>query len=319
MPSPRLRQRSLLVFTILTILSENTQASVPIPIPIPIPLPVPLPVPLPAPLPALLPVPAAVAPDPAAALNLASNVTGSILDTIENMLKPASNSTANSNLPAELVAFISQHGMAILQNGLAALGMGVNMNGTNVMSGTGKKVVCPKMSVVFARGTGEPGNVGILTGPPFFAALGEYINGTNQLAIQGVDYEAQPAGFFAGGSMNGAIKMAGLVRSSLTNCPSTPLLLSGYSQGAQLVYLALPLLPPDITSKIASVVLFGDPKNGTAIPGVDEKRTKTFCHDGDDICRGGSKVSRDHLTYVNDATGAAEWAMRRVGELGIAS
>ena len=33
------------------------------------------------------------------------------------------------------------------------------------------------------------------------------MNGTNQLAIQGVNYEAQPAGFFAGGSARGAMMM----------------------------------------------------------------------------------------------------------------
>lgn len=51
------------------------------------------------------------------------------------------------------------------------------------------------------------GNVGILTGPPFFAALAGYMNGTGKLAIQGVDYPASTVGFFAGGSPIGATKM----------------------------------------------------------------------------------------------------------------
>jgi len=46
--------------------------------------------------------------------------------------------------------------------------------------------------------TTTQGNVGILTGPPFFAAMAEYINGT--LAVQGVDYPADIAGFLIGGS-----------------------------------------------------------------------------------------------------------------------
>ena len=72
------------------------------------------------------------------------------------------------------------------------------------------------MSILFARGTLEPGNVGILAGPAFFAAVGEYMNGTvNGLAIQGVDYPADVAGFFAGGSMTGEMKMASLVNSTL--------------------------------------------------------------------------------------------------------
>lgn len=51
------------------------------------------------------------------------------------------------------------------------------------------------------------GNVGVLTGPPFFAAIAAYMNGTNQLAIQGVDYDASVEGFLAGGSATGAATM----------------------------------------------------------------------------------------------------------------
>ena len=51
------------------------------------------------------------------------------------------------------------------------------------------------------------GNVGILTGPPFFAAIAEYMNGTNQLAIQGVDYPADITGFLEGGSPIGVAVM----------------------------------------------------------------------------------------------------------------
>ncbi|KAG0649203.1 Cutin hydrolase [Hyphodiscus hymeniophilus] len=51
------------------------------------------------------------------------------------------------------------------------------------------------------------GNVGILTGPPFFAAIVAYINGTGKLAIQGVDYPASPSDFLAGGSPLGATMM----------------------------------------------------------------------------------------------------------------
>lgn len=95
------------------------------------------------------------------------------------------------------------------------------------------------MTVLFARGTAEPGllflsisrasllsrstrhkvhieeatltydagNVGILTGPPFFAAIAAYMNGTDKLAIQGVDYPADIAGFLAGGSLLGGVDM----------------------------------------------------------------------------------------------------------------
>ncbi|PBP21072.1 cutinase [Diplocarpon rosae] len=179
-------------------------------------------------------------------------------DLLRNVL------ATNSSLENGLRGFLGDHGTVIFQNVLRD-------KATN-------QTICPGMSVIFARGTAEPGNVGILTGPPFFAAIGEYMNGTNQLSIQGVDYEAQPAGFFAGGSLRGAAMI------TLTSCPDTPLLVSGYSQGAQLIHLATASLPNTTTSRITSVVMFGDPKNGTALNGVDASRVMTICHAGDDIC-----------------------------------
>jgi len=158
---------------------------------------------------------------------------------------------------------------------------------------------------VEARLTSTSGNVGILTGPPFFAAMAEYMNGTNQRAIQGVDYPADVSGFLAGGSPIGAAVMyvvpfpvllplpsltksyprAKLINTTLAACPSTPLLLSGYSQGAQVVHLAAASLPANTTAKISSVVLFGDPKNGTAIQGVAANKVLIICHASDEyVC-----------------------------------
>jgi cutinase len=120
-----------------------------------------------------------------------------------------------------LNTFLGDHDTVIFQND-------VLKNGSD----------CAAMTVLFARGTLEPGklfargretkegqgddemekmgeklltsdkgNVGILTGPPFFAALAGYMNGTGKLAIQGVDYPADIAGFLAGGSPIGATTM----------------------------------------------------------------------------------------------------------------
>ncbi|KAM3076828.1 hypothetical protein ACMFMG_003704 [Clarireedia jacksonii] len=182
-----------------------------------------------------------------------------------------------------------------------------------------KKGSCATMMVLFARGTGEPGNVGILTGPPFFTALAAYMNGTGDLMIQGVDYDASIDGFLDGGDNKGAATMATLINSTLLTCPSTHLLLSGYSQGAQLVHKATSSLPTTTTSKINSIVLFGDPKNGTAINGVDRKRVMTFCDAADDICKGGDVITKAHLEYVSDAGTAAGFALSGMADRGISS
>lgn len=44
---------------------------------------------------------------------------------------------------------------------------------------------CRDYTIIFARGTTEDGNVGSLTGPPFFQAVAERV-GSNNLAVQGV-------------------------------------------------------------------------------------------------------------------------------------
>jgi len=168
--------------------------------------------------------------------------------------------------------------------------------------------------------------------------MAEYLN-TNQLAIQGVDYPADVSGFLAGGSPIGAAVMyvffpivfslssdvksysrAKLINTTLAACPSTPLLLSGYSQGAQVVHLAAASLPASTTAKISSVVLFGDPKNGTVIQGVAANKVLTICHASDDICKGGGDISLSHLNYSLDAGTAAMFALGSAGaKLGITS
>lgn len=86
---------------------------------------------------------------------------------------------------------------------------------------------CAEVTVIFARGTTEAGNVGSIAGPPFFGALEDEFSEA-QVAIQGVDYPADVAGFLAGGSSAGAATMVGHVRTARKKCPNTKIVLSGY-------------------------------------------------------------------------------------------
>ena len=69
---------------------------------------------------------------------------------------------------------------------------------------------CKALTVIFARGTTETGNVGTLAGPPFFQALYNDL-GASQVALQGVDYPADTDGFLEGGDPAGSATMASLV------------------------------------------------------------------------------------------------------------
>ncbi len=63
------------------------------------------------------------------------------------------------------------------------------------------------------------------------------------------------------------------------------------------MHLAASILPNTMMSKVASVVLFGDPKNGTGVSGVEDAKVLIVCYAGDDICKGGDVVGSAHLDY----------------------
>lgn len=51
---------------------------------------------------------------------------------------------------------------------------------------------CAELTVVFARGTSESGNVGTVSGPPMFKSLRSKL-GADKVTVQGVDYPADNA------------------------------------------------------------------------------------------------------------------------------
>lgn len=129
-----------------------------------------------------------------------------------------------------------------------------------------------------------------------------------------------------------------MVNKTAAACPNTKIVLSGYSQGAQVLHNAMQYInngttlpgangtvapfadrAAAINSRVSSVVLFGDPRNGTAVTGVEGPRTISFCSPEDDICsKGGDIITLAHLTYSQNAAQAAMFVMQKTG-LGLAS
>jgi len=168
---------------------------------------------------------------------------------------------------------------------------------------------CKEYTVIFARGTTEPGNVGILVGPPFFDALKSLV-GSSSVAIQGVNnYAASIEGYLEGGDPSGSASMAQEIQQAYNSCPNTHLVASGYSQGGQIVHNAANLLPAAVGEWISSVVIFGDPDDGTPVANVPASKTDIFCNPGDDICRNGDLILPAHLTYGEDASAAASFVV----------
>ncbi|PWW77665.1 Carbohydrate Esterase Family 5 protein [Tuber magnatum] len=169
---------------------------------------------------------------------------------------------------------------------------------------------CNDIIVIFARGTTEPGNVGDDVGPSFFDALAALEPG--RVIVQGVNYPADILGYLQGGSDSGASDMADLVGRAASQCPDSKIVLSGFSQGAQVTHKAAKKIPTSLQPKVAAIVLFGDPNNGAAFPGTLNANVKTFCHEGDLICHGLPIPTEAHLHYEDDAPEAAAFVAARV-------
>jgi cutinase len=106
----------------------------------------------------------------------------------------------------------------------------------DVLSGT-----CAPVTLIFARGTTEPSNLGTVVGPPLASAMAAAFPAG--VAVQGVDYPADVAGAETGAlqpaQAQGALTMANLTQQALAACPQTQVVLAGYSQGAEQVHGAL--------------------------------------------------------------------------------
>ncbi|TFK35878.1 cutinase [Crucibulum laeve] len=170
---------------------------------------------------------------------------------------------------------------------------------------------CADVTVIFARGTLESAPIGTVVGPPFQSALRSALGGKS-LNFIGVNYPADIAGFEEGGDPNGAKTMAGDITSAAGSCPNTKIVMSGYSQGAQVTHLAAKQLSSTVQSRVNAVVVFGDPDDNQGFPGVLNGRSITFCAQGDDICSGGQIINAAHLSYGSDAGAAASFVASHV-------
>ena len=115
--------------------------------------------------------------------------------------------------------------------------------------------VCAPLTVIFARGTSEAGNIGTIIGPPLFKALSSKLN--KRVALQGLNYPADLAGDLNLGK-SGATPLKNIVQQALSQCPSTKIALGGYSQGGLVIHYALNNAGLSSAS-ISSIVYFGDP------------------------------------------------------------
>jgi cutinase len=84
-------------------------------------------------------------------------------------------------------------------------------------------VPCKPLSLIYARGYIEPGNIGVIVGPELSAALRDAV-GYEDVAVQGVEYNS----FMVGIDPEGPGNFIDMVKLAREKCPETVIAISGY-------------------------------------------------------------------------------------------
>jgi cutinase len=170
---------------------------------------------------------------------------------------------------------------------------------------------CPDIEVVFARGTNDAPGLG-RPGQAFTDALRSQVGGRT-VTTYAVNY---PASYDFLAAADGAADATNHISQMALTCPSTRIVLGGYSQGAAVVDMlagipplgnkigeigSAPSLPSSLLPNIAAVAVFGNPATKFSNPitsSVFGGRAIDLCKDGDPICSRGRNPFA-HSDYVS--------------------
>ena len=170
---------------------------------------------------------------------------------------------------------------------------------------------CPDIEVIFARGTDDTPGLGT-PGTAFVNALRPLVGGRT-LTSYAVNY---PASYNFLDAASGAADATNRITMMSQQCPSTRLVLGGYSQGAAVMDMlagvpplgnkigdigSAPPLPSNLLSNIAAVAVFGNPATKFINPltsSVFGGKAIDLCKDGDPICSRGRNPFA-HNDYVS--------------------
>ena len=238
------------------------------------------------------------------------------------------------------------HGVARPRTGgiLAAAGLSVMtmLIPQSPATGTAEaEPACPYAQIVFARGTFEQPGVGE-TGHVFVYALSDRLGGKS-VDVYAANYRASLDFKHAA---EGVVDVRNKVESIAATCPSTKIVLGGYSQGAAVAgYTLADAIPADhelptgitgpmpaaMASHVAAVALFGTPDAGfmalvqrSAPPIIIGNpylaKTIQLCVPGDPVCSPGGLDRSAHGAYKNNgmAVEAAEFAVHALSAMSTA-
>jgi cutinase len=195
--------------------------------------------------------------------------------------------------------------------------------GLVALAGPASAAECSDVEVISARGTGEPGTLGVIVGDPVFAAVRDQARGLS-VTSHAVDYPASAA---PGSASEGNAELVRHITEQAAACEEQRFVLVGYSQGANVVGNSIGVdssgavvggrivatIPAAIQPRVSSILLFGNPLRaiGREVGGAFANRTFDICANGDPVCGGGFNVLA-HLSYRGDADEAAAFAAERL-------
>jgi len=170
---------------------------------------------------------------------------------------------------------------------------------------------CADVQLIFARGTAEPPGLGAV-GDALLAALRPAL-GSRSVDSYAVNY---PASYNFLTTADGANDARDHIAEMTGQCPSTKLVLGGFSQGASAVSMlagvppvgqligdlgSAPALDPDLAGKVRAVAVFGNPGNRFNTPlsttGEFAGRAIDLCSPGDPVCVVGGRDRDAHHDY----------------------
>lgn len=207
---------------------------------------------------------------------------------------------------------------------LAALSLVGGASVATVTAPSASAAACSDIDVVAARGTFEPGDLGLIVGDPVYSALQRKLTGRSVTSYK-VNY---PADLSLTSAAQGNADLVNHVNSQAASCPNQRFVLVGYSQGANVVDNSIGIssagavvgspivatIPAALQPRVAAVLLFGNPIRaiGKSVTGTYQSRTIDFCANGDPVCEAGGNDTLAHLGYTANADAAATFAAGKV-------
>lgn len=184
---------------------------------------------------------------------------------------------------------------------VAAIAAAVISSSALLPSAPAKADPCPNIEVIFARGTHDDPGMGRV-GSVLVDALQPLV-GSRTVTGYAVDY---PASYDFLTAQDGATDAQNRIALMAQQCPSTKIVLGGYSQGAAVVDMlagipplgdrigevgSAPPLPAGLASRVAAAAVFGNPSAKFSHPldsmGLFSNRSVDLCLLGDPICSRG--------------------------------